>query len=612
MKPIFNVLLTILALNGLSLIFYYSSTNQRNLSIQTSDCINEASLDQDSFRLGELTSKLEDQTPSSAEIDQILESVPQDQELDTDFSKDLETYQRTMNPFEILGAYRKIEHPYVRPDYVNTMLGILRDDEYCSKVDKYHLENPESILKKTNFFTNIPADQVGGRLMVKLGTVNKATLNEEASDDEIKRYNLPENVNHLFISSSSFYNFYEIGKHFLCATQMFNHIPGQYRFTAKDSILDLVDNYAEKFKDQPQCFNKSALFPQTYRLYNEQECQSFFNFINSNSYKESLGEQPIQYMLKIGHGSHKGDGVDLLDTQRTEQLQMEYNNGENCGKISAPLLAQNYIANPLLLDRNNKFDFRIYMLVTSTNPLIAFYHDGFLRVSLTPFNKSSNDKSTHMTNTHLSIKKLIEAKENNDTSSNQFNEKEVKNEIWWTLEMLETYLLETGRINDPNWLNNYLRPAFQKALVHLLRLSQDVFLKQSNVYELYGVDFMIDDQMNLWYIEANPNPQLSGYTAEWNKLYLSVMMGAFDIQSAYYKSRMTRVLNVVKAMQEEEKVKGHNSVDYGKWRMEYQSALKNRLEPKYKINSQNKWVPIINENLEGEKVYFGHIPSSCI
>jgi len=48
-----------------------------------------------------------------------------------------------------------------------------------------------------------------------------------------------------------------------------------------------------------------------------------------------------------------------------------------------------------------------------------------------------------MTNTHLSIKKLIESKENNEAGSNQLNEKEVKNEIWWTLEMLQSYLLET-------------------------------------------------------------------------------------------------------------------------------------------------------------------------
>jgi len=96
-------------------------------------------------------------------------------------------------------------------------------------------------------------------------------------------------------------------------------------------------------------------------------------------------------MLKVGHGSHKGDGVHLLDANRTKQLQMEYKNSADCGKIDTPLLAQSYITNPLLLDKGNKFDFRIYMLVASTNPLIAFYHDGFLRVSLTPFNKSSSD-----------------------------------------------------------------------------------------------------------------------------------------------------------------------------------------------------------------------------
>jgi len=79
-------------------------------------------------------------------------------EIDIDLSESLKT-ERKVNPFELLGAYPKIEHPYIRPDYVNTMLGILRDDDYCYKVDMYHLENSEKILKKPTYFTNIPADR---------------------------------------------------------------------------------------------------------------------------------------------------------------------------------------------------------------------------------------------------------------------------------------------------------------------------------------------------------------------------------------------------------------------------------------------------------------------
>ena len=51
---------------------------------------------------------------------------------------------------------------------------------------------------------------------------------------------------------------------------------------------------------------------------------------------------------------------------------------------------QKYITNPYLLE-GHKFDFRIYMLIASTNPLIVYYHDGFLKVSLHLFDANSKE-----------------------------------------------------------------------------------------------------------------------------------------------------------------------------------------------------------------------------
>ena len=44
------------------------------------------------------------------------------------------------------------------------------------------------------------------------------------------------------------------------------------------------------------------------------------------------------------------------------------------------------------------------MYIASTDPLIMYYHDGFLRVSLLRFDKNSTEKSVHFTNTALSKK----------------------------------------------------------------------------------------------------------------------------------------------------------------------------------------------------------------
>ena len=139
-------------------------------------------------------------------------------------------------------------------------------------------------------------------------------------------------------------------------------------------------------------------------------------------------------------------------------------------------------------------------------------------------------------------------------------------------------------------------------------MSADSLLKQSNVYSLQGADFMLDEDMNLWFIESNPSPLFTG-TSKW-KLFYSVVLDHFEVQFAYMKSRMKRALNVIKQMQQEV-VKG-GMVDYEQWKKEYQIAIKNKLEPEFQISTNNTWKIIMDENLKGEKAYFGLIPEECL
>jgi hypothetical protein len=66
-----------------------------------------------------------------------------------------------------------------------------------------------------------------------------------------------------------------------------------------------------------------------------------------------------------------------------------------------PVVLQKYLKDPLLL-KGYKFDMRIYVLVTSFNPLEAFlYKEGFARLTTEPFSLDINDlKNTfiHLTN----------------------------------------------------------------------------------------------------------------------------------------------------------------------------------------------------------------------
>jgi len=129
--------------------------------------------------------------------------------------------------------------------------------------------------------------------------------------------------------------------------------------------------------------------------------------MSSPEYQQLKKTEPVPFILKIGWGAHRGDGVFLFDDAKETQIRETYQEGQACGQNTKDLLVQKYISNPLLLDLNNKFDFRMYMLIASVNPVIAFYHDGFLRVSLGIYDKDSKEVNHKliMNNNHVLLER---------------------------------------------------------------------------------------------------------------------------------------------------------------------------------------------------------------
>jgi len=516
----------------------------------------------------------------------------------------------TPNPFRVLGAYPEIPESFYKPRYNITHFGLINEDDYCERVDMYNLLHPRNMFDEMNFFTDSsPLMTPRAKVMSKIGKIIMPHMLRSMPEPmyRSKLFQFNHKITSFYVNFDGFYRFHKIGQHFLCATQMFNHIPGHKSLVRKDEMINTLERYAKIFEGQPQCFNRSEVFPRAYRLHHKEECQEFFKLIRSRAYKESLATDPVQYLIKAGFGVHKSQGVFLLDEDKAKSLNLEYDYGKKCGTKRKSFLAQKYITNPLLLDKQNKFDFRIYMLIASTNPLIVYYHDGYMRVSLNSFDKSSKDRATHLTNTYLAEKKFAEARTENKTI-NGMTADELKDYHLWGMDDLLEYLLSTNKITDKNWLNNYLRPAFHKAIIHLVRMGSYTFLKESNVHELHGLDFMLDENLKLWFIECNPNPLLTGVKPE---LIVPMLKNMFTIQYSYYRSRMLRVLDLLYYLQQETLQQG--TVDYAKWRAQYQAATRNRLEPRYKIKADNTWQLIMDENLlPSTAAYSDYVPQECI
>lgn len=129
----------------------------------------------------------------------------------------------------------------------------------------------------------------------------------------------------------------------------------------------------------------------TYVNLDQKQCLEFFTYLNSTEYLKKKEEGIIQFMIKVGEGVHCGYGVFVMSEEKEAEIRKNYENGDLCGIYDKDLLAQQYLGNILILNGVNKFDFRVPVFVASTNPLIAYMHDGYLRVSLRNFDPKSKD-----------------------------------------------------------------------------------------------------------------------------------------------------------------------------------------------------------------------------
>jgi len=245
----------------------------------------------------------------------------------------------------------------------------------------------------------------------------------------------------------------------------------------------------------------------------------------------------------------------------------------------------------------------------------VYYHDGFLRVSLHPYNVTSNDKSVLLTNTALSSKIFDIAKKQGHYQG--LNETELRNFQMWNFDRLQNYLLEKKMINNTKWLDEYLRPEFKKAMIHLVRMAGDKFIKKSQTYELFGCDFMLDNNLNLWFIECNSGPVLSGSSQEKELFVTKMLRDQFEIVFGMLKSRSKRIINFVNSIlrSPETQILEDGDVvidDLEKKREIFKNITRNYVEPEFEPSEDNGFFKVYDDNLEGTAKYAGLIPEECL
>jgi len=190
----------------------------------------------------------------------------------------------------------------------------------------------------------------------------------------------------------------------------------------------------------------------------------------------------------------RGRGI----TVENELDQMFRNATQSNGAVKATFVVQKYIENPLLVGGLRKHDMRQWVLVTSVNPLIIwFFSECYVKVAASEYSLDDfSDKFKHLTHTVIMC---------NHPDYNPDDE-------YWRCQWDQaTYRkLLRDKFGYDAWAEKIL-PAMRRIVVTSLLCVQEAFAKPMSsrcCFQLFGYDFFVDADLNVWLLEVNDIPSL--------------------------------------------------------------------------------------------------------
>ncbi len=273
----------------------------------------------------------------------------------------------------------------------------------------------------------------------------------------------------------------------LLCWQKVNHFPGSKALTRKDL---LKKNLTQCKRIGGKMSSTFDIIPETYTLPGE-----YLEFVNAFT-KGAETKGAYNYWILKPVGLSRGRGIMLI----TDISDVKY--GDSC-------VIQEYLHEPYLLD-GYKFDLRLYILVTSFDPLEAFiYDEGFARLSTVLYSRDpSTIKNLMMHLTNYSIQKsntgALQADSENPTAGAS-EEEAGASKI--SLAFLKQKLSKNGIDVDALWKE------IHKVVIKSLVSVDGVIPHHRNCFEVFGYDVLIDRRLRPWLIEVNSSPSMARDTA---------------------------------------------------------------------------------------------------
>ncbi|CAI2360093.1 unnamed protein product [Moneuplotes crassus] len=257
--------------------------------------------------------------------------------------------------------------------------------------------------------------------------------------------------------------------------QKYNHFPGMYQLANKNN---LGRNLMKMNKMHPEEYN---FFPKTWVLPND-----FSEFLKY--YKKNEGKT---YIIKPAMLS-QGKGIFL--TQNCDDINPRQN-----------AVIQEYIDDPFLVD-NLKFDIRLYVFVTSVDPLrIYLFDEGLVRFATEEYQAPTeeNMKNIYIHLTNYSLNK----KNKNFVVDDENGEKGYKRPLKQFWASLKKTGIDTDVIHEE--IKDIIVKTFlavQPQLSHEYKSCISDDLDGTNCFEILGFDIMLDEKLDPILIEINHAP----------------------------------------------------------------------------------------------------------
>lgn len=277
----------------------------------------------------------------------------------------------------------------------------------------------------------------------------------------------------------------------------------------KLDLVQILDEYAANLRCEGAA--DLAIMPHSFDLLDSKNCRRAFEYVRNQGKNSS-------WMFKtVRHG---GAGIILgTSTQVVSRLtRLGCNPQSPPPSMPQPLrleVLQQVIDNPLLLD-GRKIDVRVFVLVSSTKPLMVFVHkEPYFRASMKKFQGSSFEKARLITNTHI---------QKNARSYNNFTDKDWADHIL-TPERVRLYASRAGI--RPDFWSQVVFPRVKRSVrTIMLAASHTIVDRRPGQWKLFGVDFIVDEFFRPYLLDWNAFPGWDwSYRIPWALEYRKRILG---------------------------------------------------------------------------------------